>query len=76
MGLYMLVFLGGAPLGSPAGRLKWPSSSALCGPIGGGVISAAGAVGVAPPLARARGARLRCVLRLAVLAPPRPSQAD
>jgi MFS family permease len=68
MGLYMLVFLGGAPLGSPLVGWAAEQFGARAGLIGGGVISAAAAVGVAFLLARARGARLRSVLRPAVLA--------
>ncbi len=59
MGLYMLVFLGGAPLGSPLVGWAAEQFGARAGLIGGGVISAAAAVGVAFLLARARGARLR-----------------
>src|SRR6516165_2741751 len=68
MGLYMLVFLGGTPLGSPLVGWAAEQFGARAGLIGGGVISAAGAVGVALLLARARGARLRTVLRPAALA--------
>src|SRR5580692_5761420 len=68
MGLYMLVFLGGTPLGSPLVGWAAEQFGARAGLIGGGVISAAAAVGVAFLLARARGARLRSVLRPAVLA--------
>jgi MFS family permease len=68
MGLYMFVFLGGAPLGSPL--VGWAAEQ--FGPraslIAGGVISAVAAGGVAVLLARARGQRLRCALRQAALA--------
>jgi MFS family permease len=68
MGLYLLVFLGGTPLGSPL--IGWAAEQfgARTGLIGGGIISAAAAVGVALLLARARGARLRLLPRPAVLA--------
>jgi len=66
MGLYMLVFLGGTPLGSPLVGWAAEQFGARAGLIGGGVISAAAAVGMALLLARARGARLRSLLRPAV----------
>jgi len=68
MGLYMLVFLGGTPIGSPLVGWAAEHFGARAGLIGGGVISAAAAVGVALLLARARGASLRSVLRPAALA--------
>ena len=68
MGLYMLVFLGGTPLGSPLVGWAAEQFGARAGLIGGGVISAVAAVGVALLLARARGASLRSVLRPAALA--------
>jgi MFS family permease len=65
MGLYMLVFLGGAPLGSPL--VGWAAQQ--FGPrmslITGGLISAAAAVGIAFALARADGVTLRSRLRAA-----------
>jgi hypothetical protein len=64
----MLVFLGGTPLGSPLVGWAAEQFGARAGLIGGGVISVAGAVGVALLLVRVRGARLRSVLRPAVLA--------
>jgi MFS family permease len=68
MGLYMLVFLGGTPLGSPlAGWLAatfGPRASLLAG----GLISVAATVGVAFLLARCRGTEVRSYLRPAVLA--------
>jgi MFS family permease len=68
MGLYMLVFLGGTPLGAPL--IGWAAEQfgARAGLVGGGVISAAAAAVVALLLARARGARLRSYLRPAALA--------
>jgi MFS family permease len=68
MGLYMLVFLGGTPLGSPLVGWAAEQFGARAGLIGGGVISVAGVVVVALLLARARGARLRSLLRPAALA--------
>src|SRR5215469_9461582 len=63
MGLYMLVFLGGAPLGSPL--VGWAAEQ--FGPrmslIGGGVISALAAVVAALLLARAREVPARSYLR-------------
>jgi MFS family permease len=68
MGLYMLVFLGGTPLGAPLVGWAAEQFGARAGLIGGGIISAAAAVGVALLLARARGTRLRAYLRPAALA--------
>jgi MFS family permease len=66
MGLYMLVFLGGAPLGSPLVGWAAEQFGARMSLIGGGVISAAAAVGVAILLARMRGTSARSYLRRAV----------
>ena len=52
MGLYMLVFLGGAPLGSPLVGWAAEQFGARMGLIGGGVISAAAAAAAALLLAR------------------------
>jgi MFS family permease len=68
MGLYMLVFLGGTPLGSPLVGWAAEQFGPRTGLVGGGVISAAAAAGVAVLLARARGTRLRTYLRPAALA--------
>src|SRR6516165_334309 len=68
MGLYLLVFLGGAPLGSPLVGWAAEQFGARASLVAGGVISAAAAVGVALLLARARGVRIRSYLRPAVLA--------
>ena len=68
MGLYMLVFLGGTPLGSPLVGWAAEQFGARAGLIGGGAISVVGAVVVALLLARVRGTRLRSMLRPAVLA--------
>jgi MFS family permease len=68
MGLYMLVFLGGAPLGSPlvgwVGEQFGPRMSLLAG----GVISAAAAAVIGLLLARRRGIAAREALRPAALA--------
>jgi len=68
MGLYMLVFLGGAPLGSPLVGWAAEQFGARAGLVGGGVISAVAAAGVALLLPRARGVRLRSYLRPSMLA--------
>jgi MFS family permease len=68
MGLYMFVFLGGAPLGSPLVGWAAEQFGARMSLIAGGAISAAAAVGVALLLARARGVPARSYLRRAVLA--------
>ena len=63
MGLYMLVFLGGAPLGSPL--VGWVAE--LFGPrmslVAGGVISAAAATVIGLVLARRRGGTAAAYLR-------------
>jgi MFS family permease len=68
MGLYMLVFLGGAPLGSPL--VGWAAE--VFGPrmslIAGGVISAVATVVIGILLARTGSLRLRERLRPARLA--------
>ncbi|MGH3159880.1 MAG: MFS transporter [Streptosporangiaceae bacterium] len=67
MGLYLLVFLGGAPLGSPlvgwAGQAFGPRISLVVG----GLISAGAAAVVALLLARSRSLRVRDYLRLSAL---------
>ena len=67
MGLYMLVFLGGAPLGSPL--VGWAAE--VFGPrmslIAGGVISAAATLVIAGLYARGRSVRFREYLRPALL---------
>jgi MFS family permease len=67
MGLYMLVFLGGAPIGSPlvgwAAEVFGPRVSLLAG----GVISGAATAVIGLTLARSRGARIREYLRPARL---------
>jgi MFS family permease len=68
MGLYMLVFLGGAPLGSP--MVGWVAEQ--FGPrmslLAGGAISAAAAVVIGLLVARQRGVGARDYLRPAALA--------
>jgi MFS family permease len=66
MGLYMLVFLGGAPLGSPMVGWVAEQFGARMSLISGGVISAVAAVGVALLLARTRGSSAASYLRRAV----------
>ena len=68
MGLYMLVFLGGAPLGSPLTGWVAELFGARMSVIAGGVISVAATVAVALLLARARGVPARSYLRRAVTA--------
>jgi MFS family permease len=63
MGLYMLVFLGGTPLGAPLVGWMAEAYGTRLSLIAGGVISAAAAVVVAVLLARYRGVRLRGYLR-------------
>jgi MFS family permease len=67
MGLYMLVFLGGAPLGSPL--VGWAAEA--FGPrmslIAGGVISAVATLVIAGLYARSRSIRVREYLRPALL---------
>jgi MFS family permease len=62
MGLYMLVFLGGAPLGSPLVGWAAEQFGARVSLLAGGVISAAAAVVAALLLARARGVPARSYL--------------
>jgi MFS family permease len=66
MGLYMLVFLGGTPLGAPL--IGWIATTygTRMSLIAGGAISAAAAVVIAVMLARQRGVRLRGYLRPAL----------
>jgi MFS family permease len=69
MGLYLLVFLGGTPLGSPlvgwAGQAFGPRVSLIAG----GLISAAAAAVVALLLSRSLGVRIRDYLRPSALVP-------
>jgi MFS family permease len=68
MGLYMLVFLGGTPIGSPLAGWIAAAYGARASMIAGGVISALAALVVAALLARRRDAPLRSYLRPAELA--------
>ncbi len=68
MGLYMLVFLGGAPLGSPLVGWAAEQFGARMSLIAGGMISALAAVVGALLLARARGVPARSYLRPAARA--------
>jgi MFS family permease len=67
MGLYLLVFLGGAPLGSPLVGWVGEQFGPRISLIAGGAISAAAAAVVALVLARSRGVRIRDYLRPSVL---------
>jgi len=66
MGLYMLVFLGGTPLGAPLVGWIAATYGTRMSLIAGGAISAAAAVVLAVLLARRRGVRLRGYLRPAL----------
>jgi len=68
MGLYMLVFLGGAPLGSPLVGWAAEQFGTRTSLIAGGVISALSVAVVGLMLARTRGLRARQYLRPARLA--------
>jgi MFS family permease len=68
MGLYMLVFLGGAPLGSPLVGWVAETFGARMSVIAGGVISAAATLVLGSMLARRRGVRIRSYIRAAELA--------
>jgi MFS family permease len=65
MGLYMLVFLGGAPLGSPLVGWAAQQFGARTSLIAGGLISVVAAAVVGLALARARGVPARSYLRMA-----------
>ena len=67
MGLYLLVFLGGAPLGSPLAGWLAEEFGPRISMISGGVISAVAAAAIALLLARSRGVRARSYLRPAAL---------
>jgi MFS family permease len=68
MGLYMMIFLGGTPIGSPLAGWVAEEYGARMSIIAGGVISLVAAVVVAFLLARVRGVQLRGFLRPAELA--------
>jgi len=63
MSLYMMVFVGGTPIGGPFMGWITDTYGARIGFLSGGLVSAAGAVGVGLILARAGGLRLRLDLR-------------
>ncbi|MGO9671954.1 MAG: MFS transporter [Streptosporangiaceae bacterium] len=68
MGIYMLVFLGGAPLGSPLAGWIAQTSGPRMSMIAGGLISAVATVIIAMMLVHSRGVRARSYLRPARLA--------
>ena len=68
MGLYMLVFLGGAPLGSPLAGWLAEEFGPRMSLISGGVISAAATAVIGILLVRSNGVRARRYLRPAALA--------
>ncbi|HXB49885.1 MAG TPA: MFS transporter [Streptosporangiaceae bacterium] len=68
MGLYMLVFLGGTPLGSPLAGWVAEVAGARLTMIAGGVISMLATVAIAAVLARNGGVRARSYARSAELA--------
>ena len=68
MGLYMLVFLGGAPLGSPLAGWVAEEFGPRMSVISGGVISVVATVVVICMLAHRRGVQVRSYLRPAELA--------
>jgi MFS family permease len=68
MGLYMLVFLGGTPIGSPLAGWVAEAYGARMSMMAGGLISVIATVVVACLLARYRGNRMRSYLRLPGLA--------
>ena len=63
MSLYMMVFVGGTPIGGPVMGWVTDNFGARIGFLSGGLVSAAAAVGVGLVLARAAGLRLRVDLR-------------
>lgn len=63
MGIYMLVFLGGAPIGSPLTGLVAQEFGTRLSIVAQGVLSMAGAVLVAVLIARGRGVPVRSYLR-------------
>jgi MFS family permease len=68
MGLYMLVFLGGAPIGAPLAGWVAEQFGPRMSIIAGGLISLAATVAVAAVLARRRGVPARSLLRPSALA--------
>jgi MFS family permease len=67
MGIYMLVFLGGAPLGAPLSGWVAEQFGPRVSTLSGGLISVVATVIVAAMLARSRGVRARAYLRPAQL---------
>jgi MFS family permease len=67
MGLYMLVFLGGTPLGSPLAGWLAEAFGARVSMVSGGVISVIATVVMTFLLARSRGVQVRSYLRPAEL---------
>jgi MFS family permease len=63
MGIYMLVFLGGAPIGSPVTGLVAQHFGTRMAIIGGGVISVVAVIVIAALVARYRGVPVRRYLR-------------
>jgi MFS family permease len=74
MGLYMLVFLGGAPLGSPLVGWAAEQFGARMSLIAGGLVSVLAAVVAALLLARAREVPVRGYLRRGAAAAPADAQ--
>ncbi len=68
MGVYMMIFLGGAPIGSPLAGWIAEEFGARMSVISGGVISLVATVAVTCLLARMRGTHVRSYLRPAELA--------
>jgi MFS family permease len=69
MGIYMLVFLGGAPAGAPLTGLVAQAFGTRAALIAGGAISAVATVAVAAIVARRRGVPVRRYLRQATRVP-------
>jgi len=67
MGLYMLVFLGGTPIGSPLAGWAAQQFGPRIALISGGVISVAATVAVGLLLARRSGRQIRTFVRPATL---------
>ena len=68
MGLYMLVFLGGTPLGSPLAGWIAEAAGPRMSMVAGGVVSVAATAVIGVLLARGEGVRVREYLRPARLA--------
>jgi MFS family permease len=68
MGLYMMIFLGGTPLGAPLAGWIAEEYGPRMSMLSGGVVSVAATVAVACVLARVRGTRVASYLRPAELA--------